>query len=225
MKEILMTAVPRTDTGKGAARRIRREGKIPGVVYGPELEPIPIEITEQEFRKAVKAAGGESAIYTLRVDGREEKVILREMQRHPVTSRVLHVDLHAISMNKPIHLSVPIHFVGTPVGVKTEGGVMQTLMRELEIACLPKDIPEHFEVDVSQLKVGDSIHVRDLSIPNAEILDEPERTVVVIGAPTVTKAAAAEAEEAAAAEAPAEEAAEAEGAAEKTEESSEEKKE
>lgn len=222
MKEIPIVASPRRDTGKGAARRARREGKIPAVVYGPEVTPQPIEIDASDFRRAIKASGGESTIFNLQVDGKENKVIVREMQRHPVTSQVTHVDLHAIAMNKPINIALPIHFVGTPYGVKTEGGVMQTTMRELDISCLPKDIPERFELDVSELKVGDAIHVSALSIPNVEILDDPQRTVVVISAPTVAKATAAE-EAAAAAEAEAAEAAEAAGEAAGEEKKEEEK--
>lgn len=200
MKEIPVAAVARSKTGKGAARQARLAGNIPGIVYGPEIKPQSLTITEKEFRAAVKAAGGESAIYTLQVSGKENKVIIREMQRHPITSRVMHVDFHAISMNKPIHISLPIHFVGDPIGVKTDGGIMQTTMRELSIACLPKNIPEHFELDTTELRIGDSIHVRDLSIPDIEILNEPQRTVVVISAPTIAKTTAEEAEEAEAAE-------------------------
>jgi large subunit ribosomal protein L25 len=109
------------------------------------------------------------------------------MQRDPLTSRVLHVDFHAISMNRPINIEVPVHLVGISIGVKAEGGIMQILQREIEISCLPTNIPEHVEVDVSNLSIGDSIHVRDISIPNVEILTEASSTVVVISAPTVIK--------------------------------------
>ncbi len=220
MKEIALTASPRTAIGKGSAHRTRAAGNIPAVVYGPEIDPLPVTVTEQAFRAAVKSAGG-SAIFNLQVDGKSSKVIIRELQRDPVTSRIIHIDFHAISMTKPLHLSIPIHFVGTARGVKTEGGIMQTVMRELEISCLPTDIPEHVEVDVTNLGIGGSIHVRDLSIPKAQVLSEPQSTVVVISAPTIMKvevpvAEAAVAEEAAeAAEAaPAEAAAGAEPKAE-----------
>jgi large subunit ribosomal protein L25 len=130
-------------------------------------------------------------------------------------------------MNKPLHLSIPIRFIGTANGVKNEGGIMQTTMRELEIACLPKDIPEHFQIDVTALNIGDSIHVKDLDIPNVEILTEEQRTVVVISAPTVVKVAEPEVEEGEEAElAEGEEAAEGEGEGEeKAEGDKEEKKE
>jgi large subunit ribosomal protein L25 len=121
------------------------------------------------------------------------------MQRDPVTSRVLHIDFHAISMNKPIHVAIPIHFVGTPVGVKVDGGIMQATMREIEISCLPINIPEHLEVNVAELRIGDSIHVGNVSIPNATILADAQRTIVVISAPTIIKAEAAAVEAEAAA--------------------------
>ena len=230
MREISLAATSRTTSGKGPARRSRREGNIPGVIYGPEVTPMSIEVTERAFRAAVKEASGTSAIFNLDVDGKTNKVIIRDVQRDPVTSHVTHIDFHAISMNKPLHLSIPISFVGTARGVKTDGGILQTTMREIEISCLPADIPEHLEVDVSDLGIGDSIHVRDLEIPKVNILAEQQRTVVVVAAPTVVKEPEPTAEEVEAAEA-AEAAEGAEGAAaegaegEKAEEKAEEKKE
>ncbi len=194
MKEIAIAATARTDTGKGPARRSRRDGNIPAVVYGPEIEPMVVAVPEREFRAAMKAAHT-SSILNLNVDGKENRVILRDLQRDPVTNKVVHMDFHAISMTKPINVALPISFVGTPVGVKTDGGIMQATMRELEISCLPTNIPEVFEVDVSELGIGDSIHVRDLELPDVEILTPERRTVVVISAPTVIKSEVTEGEE------------------------------
>ena len=225
MKEVAISATARQDRGKGPARRARREGRIPAVVYGPEIEPMSLEIDEKDLRVALKAArGGGASIFNLDVNGQQNKVVLREIQRDPVTSKVVHVDFHAISMNKPIHISIPIHFKGLPRGVKTDGGIMQTTLREIKVSCLPSDIPEDVMVDVSDLGIGDSVHVEDIDIPNVRVLEEGHRTVVVISAPTVVKAAtvAAEGEEAAEAVAEGEEA---EGEAEKKEEGEEEKKE
>lgn len=200
MREIPITVQRRHEIGKGVARQTRLAGKIPGVVYGPDTEPIPVSVEEREFRTAMRHASSGS-ILNLNMDGKETKAVLREMQRDPVTSRVLHIDFHAISMNKPIHVAIPIHFLGTPVGVKVDGGIMQATMREIEISCLPINIPEHLEVNVSELRIGDSVHVGNISIPNATILADAQRTIVVISAPTVIKAdataAEAEAEEAA----------------------------
>ncbi len=187
-----------------------------------------IELSEKAFRAAVKEASGTSAIFNLEVDGKTNKVIIRDIQRDPVTSHVVHVDFHAIRMDKALHLSIPIRFIGMARGVKTDGGILQTTMREVDISCLPTDIPEHIDVDVSDLGIGDAIHIRDLNVPNAKILDEPQRTVVVVAAPTVVKVETPE-EEVAAELAEGEEGAEAaaEGEAEegaKAEEKREDKK-
>ncbi len=194
MKEIPLTASPRAETGKGAARRARMAGYIPAVVYGPETEPMSISVGAKDLRIAMKQASA-STIFALQVNGKQNKVIVREMQRDPVTSHVLHLDFHAISMAKPIHISIPIKLEGVPRGVRSEGGIMQTTMRELEVYGLPGNIPDEVTVDVADLGIGDSIHVSDIQLPDIEILSELKRTVVVISAPTVIKAAADEAEE------------------------------
>ncbi|MBN1211908.1 MAG: 50S ribosomal protein L25 [candidate division Zixibacteria bacterium] len=187
MKEISLTANLRNERGKGSARRTRSEGKIPGIVYGPEIDPVSIAIDEKVFRSAIKLSTS-GTIFNLDVDGKENKVVVRDIQRDPVTSRVIHVDFHAISMNRPINIAIPIKFIGIPRGVKTDGGIMNAPMRELEISCLPVNIPDALEIDVTDLGIGDSVHVKDLSIENVEILAEPQRTVVVISSPTVMKA-------------------------------------
>ncbi len=186
MREIPMTAVMREEVGKGFARRARMAGQIPGVIYGPETEPMAVAVVEHEFRTAMKTADS-SSILSIQVDGKEHKAVVRELQRDEITNKVIHVDFHAISMSRPINVALPINFTGTPIGVKVDGGIMQATIRELEISCLPKDIPDKFEIDVSELNIGDSIHVRDLDIPNVDIMTAERRTVVVISAPTVIK--------------------------------------
>jgi len=194
MKEIAIGAKARLHSGRGSARRTRQNGYIPGVVYGPEIDTFGVEIKEREFHSAMKSAEG-SSIINLDVEGKESKAILREIQRDPITSQIIHLDFHTVSMNKPIHVAVPIHFVGTPVGVKTDGGIMQITMRELNISCLPADIPEHIDIDVTELHIGESVHVNDIPVPKVRILSELQRTVVVIAAPTVVKADAEVTEE------------------------------
>ena len=228
MREIPITVARRSKVGKGFARRARMAGDIPGVVYGPDIDPIPVAVEEREFRAAMRDATS-SSILNLNLDGKETKAVLRDMQRDPLTNRVLHVDFHAISMNRPIHVSIPIKFTGTPVGVKVDGGIMQTTMRELDISCLPANIPDDLQVDVTELGIGDSVHVQDVSIDNVDILSEARRTIVVISAPTVIKAEAAEEEVAEGEEAEAEAAEgagapEGEGEAEKKEEAKPEEK-
>ncbi len=212
MREIPVTLQHRPGTGKGVARQARAAGLIPGVVYGPEFTPVSVTVEERAFRAAMRHAT-KSSILNLNLDGKETKAVVRELQRDPVSNRVLHVDFHAISMTKPIHVAIPIHFVGTPIGVKVDGGIMQTTMREIEISCLPTAIPEHLQIDVSELHIGDSIHVKNISVPGATIMVDQQRTIVVISAPTIIKAEEVTAEAAAAAEGEAAEGATAEGAA------------
>ena len=217
MKEVSISASRRESLGKGPARQSRMAGNIPAVVYGPEVEPIPVAIDERSFRSAIKASGSLSSIISLDVEGKTNKVVLREIQRDPITSRILHMDFHAISMTKPLHISIPIRFEGTPRGVKTDGGIMQITMRDLDITCLPSDIPEALVLDVEDLGIGESIHVSSVSIDKVTILSPEQRTIVVIAAPTVVKVdepTEAELEEAAEAEAAEGEAAEGEAAAE-----------
>ncbi len=184
MKEVILEASLRKTTGKGSARQSRMAGNIPAVVYGPEIDSFPIEIPEKVMRQAVKEASF-NAIFDLQVDGKTNKVLIRDIHRDPITLKVTHLDFHAISMTKPIRLSVPISLTGESIGVKTDGGILQSSMREIEISCLPKDIIEVIEVDVSELNVGDSIHVRDIDIANVTILAEERRTVVSCAAPSV----------------------------------------
>lgn len=185
MKEVSLAATARKGTGKGVARQARMIGDIPAVFYGPDTESVPIIIKGTDFRVAMKAVAGTNPIFNLELNGKTSKVIVREVQRDPVTSHVKHIDFYEMSKTKAIHLSVPIHLVGVPKGVKTDGGIQQTNMRELEISCLPHEIPEFIELDVSELGIGDSIHVKDLTLENVNILSEIQRTIVVISAPTV----------------------------------------
>ncbi len=187
MKEILIKAEARERVGKGSARQTRMIGNIPAVVYGPEFDSKPITLNERELNAAMKSAAGSSVLYTLDIDGKSNKVILRDLQRDPITSKIVHADFHAVSMTKSINLSIPIHFEGIPIGVKVDGGIMQTNMRELEISCLPSQIPEFIKLDVENLSIGDSIHVKDLDLEGINVLSDENRTVVVISAPTVVK--------------------------------------
>ena len=136
MKELALTATKRDEHGKGPARRARAEGYIPAVVYGPETKPVSVAVDARELRNTMKDTTG-TVIINLDIDGSANKVIVRDVQRDPVTSRIVHLDFHAISMNKPIHVSAPLSFVGTPRGVKTDGGIMQVVMHEVDIVCLP----------------------------------------------------------------------------------------
>ena len=205
MEEIKLTAERRDGVGKGVARKLRADGRIPGVIYGPETDSFPVSINTKNFAALLRSQGGTGKLIDLAVDGEDtpRKVIVRELQRDPVTGAFEHVDLYQVSMKKKLNMTARIHLVGTPEGVKL-GGILQHVVRELDIACLPMDIPDRIELDVSKLEIGDSIHVSDIEVDKVDVLTNPTRTVVTVVPPTVIKVAeeiaAAEGEEAEAAE-------------------------
>ena len=189
MKEIVLRAAPRTQSGKEYARKLRRNGFVPAVLYGPETETQHLEVEARTFLALVRGGLGENVIVNLLLDDTEKgkrKVLVREVQRDPVTGDVLHVDFHQISLTKKLTIEIPIHLIGTPQGV-SDGGIMQHALRELEIECLPTAIPEKIEVDVSHLKIGDTIHVADVTVENAEILSDSKSSIVSVVPPTVFK--------------------------------------
>jgi large subunit ribosomal protein L25 len=190
MKEVALPAELRDAGSKGVARRLRSAGSIPAVVYGLKTAPYSVQVKESTLRTAMKEAAGSAVLYDLQVGDKANKVVIRDLQRDPLTSRITHIDFHAIAMDRPLRVRVPIHFVGVPVGVKVDAGIMQTTMREISVSCLPKDMPEKIEINVEELGIGEAIHVRDIDLPNVELLGEPQRTIVVISAPTVTRAEA-----------------------------------
>src|SRR5690242_11021181 len=177
----------RPGTGKGPARSARRAGEIPGVIYGAGETPQALAVPKKEFELALKKAhAGGNVIVALKLDGAaEQTAIIREVQRDPISHDILHLDFHHISLTEKVTVEVTIHLVGTPDGVKNGGGILEHITRTVEIECLPTQIPQHLEADVSGLAIGDSIHVRDLVIPNAEVLSDPDTTVATVVPPTV----------------------------------------
>lgn len=194
MRTIPIQANLRERVGKGSARSARREGMLPGVLYG-QGENVAISINRKEFATAMHEAHGENVIWDVAIDGREPlKSIAREIQHHPVNRHLIHVDFQHIDLSKPIQVSVVVHLTGEPEGVKTYGGILEHASRELEILVLPQDIPAQLDVDVSKLMIGDSIHVSDLPADGFEFVEEPARVVAQVAAPTVAKADDEEAE-------------------------------
>jgi large subunit ribosomal protein L25 len=178
----------RQETGKGFAKRIRRDGNVPGILYGEGNASVKIEISFKDFYHVTHTRAGSNVILDLEIEGLDRgecKAIIREIQYHPVRRNVLHVDFQEISMTKKVHVSIPVEIVGEAVGVKTKGGVLELLHREVEVRCLPADIPESIRIDVADLDIGDSLQVEDLTFEAGEIIDEPETTVITIVAPTV----------------------------------------
>lgn len=219
MKEVTLEATSRTDSGKGVARKLRSGGRIPGVVYGREEKPLAIELSYDSFHIAMKGVGGENLLINLHIDGKKtaKKAIIKDLQRDPVDGKLLHIDFMHISMTEEIKVTIPVVLEGTPDGVKNFGGIMSWVIRNVEVSCLPKNIPDKITLDVSNLKIHDSIHVRDIQIENVEILENPDQTIVSIVPPTVVKeeVPVTEGEEAEAAAAPTEEGGEPEVISEK----------
>jgi large subunit ribosomal protein L25 len=166
---------------------LRRAGAIPGNVYGREVEPVAVAADQLEFAALVSAISVENTIVELSVDdGAPRRVLIREIQRHPVRSEYLHVDFFEIRAGEKLNVNVPLHLVGTPIGVRN-GGVLQQVRHEIEIECLPSEIPPSFEVDISGLEIGDSLHIGDIDLGGVELLDEAERTICLVAAPRVVE--------------------------------------
>src|SRR5229473_1740350 len=173
---ISLSASPRQATGKGGARQARFRGKVPAVIYGHGRASQPLELEAKALEKALHGIEPASTIIELSVDGTPVKTLIREIQRHPVRPDIIHVDFYEIHAAEKVKLRVPVHLVGNPDGVRNAGGVLDQVTRDVEIEVLPENIPDRVELDVTALKIGDSVHVRDLVIPNAKILTEAELT-------------------------------------------------
>jgi len=200
--KIEVNAQTRGVQGTGASRRLRRVGKVPGIVYGGDQAPINIELDHKELYQNLTREAFHASILTLKLDGRTEQVLLRAVNMHPFKPRVQHVDFQRVSKDKKIHMKVPLHFVNAEIspGVKEQGGVANHVMNDLDISCLPDDLPEFIEVDLGNLTVGHSIHVRELALPKGvePMLHRNENPVV---ATVILPALVTEEEEAAETEA------------------------
>jgi len=169
-----IAAQPRKDEGKGASRRLRRAGKVPAVVYGAQAEPQSIEFEHNTVLLASQNEWFYSSILDLRIGETPQKVLLRDMQRHPFRAQLLHLDFQRVSENEEIRIRVPLHFLNqekSPAG-KMSGVIVSHAMTEVEISCLPKNLPEYIEVDLEALSVGDIIHMSDLKLPEGVQIPE-----------------------------------------------------
>jgi large subunit ribosomal protein L25 len=185
MAEVKLQAESRDVVGKGAARKIRAAGKVPAVLYGPALEPLRLAVDAKELWHALHTDAGTNVLINLAVDGETYLTMPREVQRDIVRGSLLHVDFLRIRRDVAIHVEVPIHLVGESAGVK-EGGVIEHHLWELRVECLPSDVPESIEADVSRLGIGDSLHVSDLKPPpGCTVLTPTEETVVSVVPPPV----------------------------------------
>jgi large subunit ribosomal protein L25 len=159
-------AQSRTDTGKGASRRLRRSGQLPGIVYGAHQDPTMISLQHHELAHALENEAFYSNLLTLKVDGKAQTVVLKDLQRHPAKPFIMHVDFQRVQADEKIRLHVPIHFVNEEScpGIKA-GGQASHVMSDVEISCLPKDLPEYIAVDMSKLEMGAVLHASELSLP------------------------------------------------------------
>ena len=186
----------RKETGKGPARRVRREGKIPAIIYGPGREPVPVVVDPKQIIKILQIPTGKNTILTLKssepeLEGR--KVLIRDYQIDPIIDELIHIDLMEVKEDRPVRVQVPIQLLGKPIGVE-KGGTLEEHIRQLEIVCLPSQIPEVVKIDVSELDLGDSIHIRDLKLEGIKVLTEGHLAIATMLAPTRLEAEAEEGE-------------------------------
>ena len=191
MAIVILEGKIRTLTGKGPAGRSRRNGIIPGIIYGEGEHSVPFEAKYDDFQTLIHTASGENVIVDLKLEGdkTDRKAIIRDIQRDPINGSVLHFDLHHISLTEKVTVNVPIVVIGVPIGVKDFGGILEHALREVEVECLPTEIPPRIEMDVSALKIGDSVHVGELTLAKGTIVTAAERSVVTVVPPAVEEVA------------------------------------
>jgi large subunit ribosomal protein L25 len=192
METVNLTAASRHSTGKGTARSLRRDGKVPAVIYGHGRDPQPLAVELIAVSKLLDVIGGETVLIDVAIDGAAPvKAIVREVQRNPVRRNdVIHLDLYAVVATEAIVVDVPVHITGTAEGVRNQGGVLDHHLHRLTVKCLPANIPEHVEIDVTALAVGDAIHVSDITVPNGELQHEGDVSIVSVLAGRVEEAPA-----------------------------------
>jgi len=192
MAVIALNGKRRDALGKGGARKARAAGDIPGVLYGHGEAPIPVNVGAREFQVALHTHKGGNAIVNLSLGGSEYTALIRDVQYDPVSHHIMHLDFQHISLTETIEVSVNLHLTGLAVGVKDGGGILEHILRDVEVRCLPTAIPPRIELDVSALNIGDSIHVRDIVMPEVTILTDPDPTVATVVPPTVMEEKPAE---------------------------------
>ncbi len=200
MAQSTLSVMKREGVGKGVARKIRKQGAIPAILYGREMEPIPLTVSPLDLKKALSTEAGENTLLDLHIkEGGEEitkMALLRDVQYDHLTSRPIHFDFQEILMKELITVKVPVEVIGKAPGI-LEGGILEEILREIDFECLPAAIPNVIKVDVSQLEIGDSIHIGDLTLPEGvTVLNDPDETIITILSPVMEEAkpAAVEAE-------------------------------
>jgi large subunit ribosomal protein L25 len=184
MATVSFNATARDAVGKGAARQLRSKGQVPAVIYGHGRDPQALSLNARDLDKMLGHIQAESTVIEVTVGGTTAKTLIREIQRHPIKRQILHVDFQALVAGEKVTVSIPIVLQGIPEGVRLGGGVLDQTLRELEIEVDPSSIPDHVEYDVTNMVIGDSVHVSDLKVPEGvTVLDDPETSVAVLAAP------------------------------------------
>ena len=166
MNEYEVVAQPRDALGTNASRRLRRTGRVPAVLYGGGMEATPISIEEHRIKKQIENEAFAAHVLTVKIDGVESQAVLKSVHREPATERVIHMDFQRISASSEIHMHVPLHFMNEEISPgRKAGGIVTHLLVEVEVGCLPKDLPEYIEVDMAELDVGDAVHLSELMLP------------------------------------------------------------
>lgn len=193
---IKIKAEKRAVFGKNASRRLRREGMMPAVLYGADRANVPLTLKKKDIFTILMSESGERTIFQIHYDSELKNVMIKELQRNPVSDEILHADFIQIAMDRAIRVSIPVIAIGEAVGVRTEGGFVDFITREVEIECLPKNIPEHIEVDISNLHLRQSLKVGDLTAPEGvKLISHPDTLLVLIEAPSKEEEVVVEAEE------------------------------
>lgn len=183
MAEVTLKAIKRDDTGKGSARRARAAGRVPGIVYGQGIDPVAIAVDRREFVTALQTDAGMNVLLSIEVDGTTTTALTRELQRDPVRGTLLHADFVKIDLTQEVEVEVPVHLVGDSPGVK-EGGVLEHPLFTLNVRCLPTDVPESIDADISGLNIGDALRVSELAeAVDFHILNDPGSVVASVAAP------------------------------------------
>lgn len=195
-KQILLKAVARAEAGKSQVKKLRRQGMVPAVIYGPHTSPRNLAVRALDLDRVLQSATGENVLVNLQVEGGEAAgnhlALIQEVQHHPVNDALLHVDFREVSATEKMRTAVPVRPVGEAAGVKTGGGILEMLVRELRVECLPADLPDVIEVNVERLQIGQSIHVGEITPPpGVTLLDDKDQPVFLVVAPITEEEEAA----------------------------------
>ncbi|MEA1992273.1 MAG: 50S ribosomal protein L25 [Thermodesulfobacteriota bacterium] len=185
MKNVAIDIQARTKAGKGVARKLRHAGQTPGVLYGPKAETISLSVNTHEFSKLLNSAGGEPLLFTLNLksngDSSSHTALIKDLQVHPVDDKIRHIDFYEVLMDEEVQVDVPITAVGKAKGVEADMGVLEIIQRTVKISCLPLAIPRNIQINVSDLELGDVVHVSDITaLEGVRLMDDPETTLMTI---------------------------------------------